>query len=328
MKTSGDFRGWKAAPRPLRRAVSAYAFLAVLALSAGCSTLRIKQEPVINREAFDQNPPGTLAVLPFTNASGVKEANEEARKSFYSALSGLGYEDVEPEEVDSALSRLAVAHQLAPEELPPPLIRGTNLADAILTADVLEVSKFWFIFYSHIKVKMCLELIDSRTGQILYQNKARGINYSISAPMSPGGIVTGAFRTLWHLKTGEMTETFEELSQELVKGFPDTSHVAEGGDYYIRDIKLGLPGDPIRAGQALTLQFYGTPGLRAYFDLGNIVTNIPITEIKPGYYGVRYVIEPGQSAQYCVVTCRLLGGLEPVEAALHQKPFSVGGNGS
>jgi hypothetical protein len=28
------------------------------------------------------------------------------------------------------------------------------------------------------------------------------------------------------------------------------------------------------------------------------------------------------------VACRLLGGLEPVEASLHQKPFSVGGNGS
>jgi len=297
---------------------------AVLGLAAGCRRLTISENPRINRAAFNANPPQSIAVLPFSNSSGVKGADVQAREAFRAAVSALNYRDVEIEKVDSTLAQLAADRQLSPSELPPTLIREADLAEAVLAGEVLKVSKMWFLLYSRLKVRVRLKLIDTRTEKVLYENQARGLNQRFSVPLGPISLVKSTLQTLWDLRGEEIAETMEEFSKKVVKGFPDYPVMAQQGQYYLRNIKFMVPHNPLRPGEALGLIFNGTPGQKAYFDLGGIAKDIPVAEISPGRYGVRYTIQPGQSAPYCVVTCKLAGGGQLLHVTLHRQPFAVG----
>ncbi len=119
--------------------------LYILALSilscAGCSRFEYDEKLTVNKEAFSQRPPRSLAVLPFANAAKVKKANELAREQIYAHLAPLNYQDTELSKVDTTLSNLSVRYQLEPDEVPPPLIRRPGLADAILSGEFAPGSR-------------------------------------------------------------------------------------------------------------------------------------------------------------------------------------------
>ncbi|MCX7013181.1 MAG: hypothetical protein NTW86_11595 [Candidatus Sumerlaeota bacterium] len=306
---------------------TALGLAAAFALS-GCSHMFYRDAPFADQRAFEQNPPRSLAVLPFANDSGVKNADAMARQSFYSAISGHHYQDIELDHVDSTLAQLAAEHRLAPGELPPPVIRQSGLADAILAGQLTAVSKFWFLYYSHIKVRIRLEMIDARTGAVLYRNEARARNAKFAPPLGITDVVTSPFTALWHLRDDEVEQTFKDFFDRVVAGIPDYPEKASHqGAYTLRDVKLRLPRNPLKVGDAIGVEFQGTPGLKAYLDLGAVAQSIPMVEMKPGRYGVRYTIPPGQSSNYCVATCRLVGPKDKVELTVFKEPFSIEGGG-
>lgn len=310
-------------PDTLKRLI----LLALLGLSGpwlgGCTYFYFTENPVTNEELFAAQLPRSLAILPFTNRTKVERAPEFARKAFYASLSGLNYRDVELEQVNGAISEIAAERELSPSELPPPLLRSPEIADAVLTGEVTRISKFYIILYAHISVRANIKLYDTRTQQVIYENQAKGVFMDISAPFSIFGALKTAVTSLWHLRDEEIQETFEELAQRVVAEFPRLSPSVEKDGVFIGDVTLRIPNDPMRPGDEMRLEFLGTPNHQAYFDLGSIQQDIPIAEISPGRYGVAYIIQPGQQADFVVVTCKLIGDGSEVSLTQYRQPFKV-----
>lgn len=301
--------------------------LYILALSilscAGCSRFEYDEKLTVNKEAFSQRPPRSLAVLPFANAAKVKKANELAREQIYAHLAPLNYQDTELSKVDTTLSNLSVRYQLEPDEVPPPLIRRSGLADAILSGNVVSISKRWALFYSHIRVVLDIQLTDSRTNEVIYHNVASGRNSRFTAPTSILDLFSGAWDTILHLRDNEVDETMEDLSEHIAKTFPNPSYAGQE-ELNIRDAKLELPRNPMQPGDILVLEFLGTPDRKALVDIGTIQVNAVVPEVEPGKYQLRYRIPPGTKVDYAVMRLRLLQ--EPdrqVEVTLYNQPFSV-----
>ncbi len=50
---------------------------------------------------------------------------------------------------------------------------------------------------------------------------------------------------------------------------------------------------PLHAGENLDVTLRGTPGARAWFDVGTVVSRVPMRETAPGVYTGRFTIDPG-----------------------------------
>lgn len=295
----------------------------LLILLGGCAKFQYSENVTIDQEAFASNPPRSLAMVPFSNASGVENADELARRGLYSSLAGHRYQDVELSRIDSVVSDLANQYNLEPDEIPPPLIRRAGLADAVLTGHVQQVSKRWALIYSAINVVCNLELVDTRTNRTIYKNTARGRNQRFTAPLSILTLFTGALDTFQILRSEEVDETFEELAQRVAKTFPDPAH---SGDQTlsIREPSLSLPRNPLAPGDEISIQFEGTAGREAQADIGSIQQNVRMPEIEPGLYRLRYRIPTGTRVDYATVRLRLRQAPDrQAELQLYNMPFSV-----
>ncbi len=307
----------------MSRCIFALLFAVVLVVS-GCSKFDYSEHPVINKQALAANPPKSLAILPFSNASGVANANEVARRDLYAQLSGLGYTDVELSRVDQALSQLAVEYQLDPDEIPPPLIRRSGLADAVLSGQVESVTKRWALLYSHIRVAMQLQVIDARTNTTLYSNRAIGINQRFTAPTSLLGILTGAWNTLRHLRSSEIDQTLDLFAKKVAASFPNPSTVSGEGGLYLRDVILSLPRQTVKPGDEILLEFDGTPGQLGYMDIDEYVHAVRVPELEPGRYRLLYRIPTGPGLPRAMVRVRLAQAQgRQVEVSLYNKVFSI-----
>jgi len=310
---------------------TALAALALCAALGGYSRMVYDEEVVISSRNMKKYHPRTLGFLPLRNATKIETANRELRKALYSEIAHLNYDDVDLNEIDAALSDLAIDHSLRMSDLPPTLIREQRLADAMLTGEVVKVSRVWFLLYSHIRVVLQLKLVDWDTQELLYSCEASGRNYQISVPFImtfPLGMfdwAKGGFSTIWHLREEEMIKTFELFAKRVVENFPSGSHVAKESRLAIHNIQLNIPRSPMLAGDELKLVFQGSPGCRASFKMGSIAQNIPMVEMRPGYYGVKYAIPRGASATYCIVVCKLESDEDTLEVPLPEQPFAVDG---
>ena len=101
--------------RARRRSLLVFSFTILLFLP-GC-LFTFKTNPRIQNVAFRENPPETVAVLPFTNQSNAPETTELARSFFYNALASKSYTDIELSRVDAILAQLALEEGKNPLEL-------------------------------------------------------------------------------------------------------------------------------------------------------------------------------------------------------------------
>ncbi|MBN1868888.1 hypothetical protein JW916_16540 [Candidatus Sumerlaeota bacterium] len=294
------------------RGLLALALFAALCLAlSGCSYYTLSQDPTLDTEAFRSNPPASLAVMPVRDdtshsprGKNGRRLDEAARRVLYTALSTLHYRDVELTAVDEAIASRSLTLNLQPLDLPPAAFENSDLADALLYARVRKRSKFWLFIYSHVRLGMDLRMIDSRTGQEIYSNRATIHNRRVSLPVSIGGIVESLFLTLWHLRDSEIDNSLEEFGRRLARDFPDPR---PSSSLYVAidDVFVAPSKAVLRAGDRIDVEVRGTPNQVASYDIGRDVVGQPLEEKAPGVYIGTYQVKPGDLCETGIVRATL-----------------------
>ena len=279
--------------------------IAVCALITGC-TFSFKTNPEISREAFQENPPVKLAVLPFVNETSSEDAPELARTFFYNALAGQNYEDIEMSKVDEVISSLAVETGTNPLEINPDVLAQKLGADGLFYGTVEQASTFYMVFYAHYSVRLNLRLYDASRKKYIFKDDITARNRNFAPPSSPLGIVTSLLQNIWHLRKSEKVETYERLSRRAVENIPSPASLEGNKIRFIREIDVMIPSRNLTAGDVINVTIKGESGARAFFDIGKLKTNIAAEETEPGIYHGKYTIAENDNLKYGVVQGRLI----------------------
>jgi len=147
-------------------------FLLMLFL-AGCAS---RQETAVTRAVhpdYQSMAPSTVAVLPFDNMSTDLDATPLIRPIVAERLRCRGYEVPDLEWTDQILqeSGVMVSHDVRSfTALELGRMLGT---DAVMFGMVTDFTTKYAVVYASVAVQLRLELVDCRSGQILWQNEQR-----------------------------------------------------------------------------------------------------------------------------------------------------------
>ncbi len=294
----------------------------LLFLLTGC-LYTFNTNPRIQSEAFQENPPIKVAILPFVNKTNSPGAGKLARSAFFNELAGKRYEDVEITRVDDVLAQVAIETGENPLELASEFLAEKLGADALFYGSVDDVSKFYIILYSHQKVCLTVRLYDVRRKAFIFSDTVAAYNRTIAPAASPLGLVTSCIETLWHLRKSEKIQTFERLARRLVKEIPEPDISPMHRPNLLKTIEVRVPSPTLKANDAVDVMITGAPQMTATFDIGNMRRFIPMAEIKPGIYRGRYRIKKGDNLDYALIRGHLTGKTTTYEKINYRYSFRI-----
>ena len=147
-------------------------------LLAGCGTVDLE----IRQGYTNSNmQPRSVAILPFTLEEPDPEEvspHELFRTCFYNYFSYLGYVDLPLKTVDQKLSRAGLTDSNKILELSPEKLRRILGVDAVIRGRVLSASNFTGGIHAETSIKAKIDMLDLRTGDILWETEHKEMIYS------------------------------------------------------------------------------------------------------------------------------------------------------
>lgn len=188
-------------------------------LLTACSAKKPIANQELHRALATDDPPRSVAVLPFSDRSRTEGLAEMVRTSFYSHLSALPYKDIELDEVDARLKE----HDLnSPEGIPPTAVKllGRILAaDAVVFGEVTEFDRVFAGLYSQLSVGAAITIYDTRSGRKLWQDEYVARFHEGGLPLDIISIPLIGMRSGLNLRTAVKLRAVDELCRELIGGF-------------------------------------------------------------------------------------------------------------
>ncbi len=252
--------------------------------------------------AMSENPPRTVAVLPFENLTQKEEAFEIVRKSFYNHFSSLNFVDREIFKVDDILKREGLD---TPEKIkatkPQDLGKLFNV-DAIIYGEITHYDRLYLALYSQVTVGARLKMVDTKTGKPLWsaEDKASKRTGGISA--SPVGLVLTAISTALIMRKIELLRSSDDLFRDLVKTIPNPTLAAALKPPKITILVQDAVGVPKKLGDVIKVAMEGDSNMRASFDIGIFKKGIPMEEVETGSYVGEYKVMPADNVEEAIIT--------------------------
>ncbi|KMP10722.1 hypothetical protein UZ36_06775 [Candidatus Nitromaritima sp. SCGC AAA799-C22] len=259
---------------------------------SGCGTANVQVYQYV-----EKNPdyPRSVAVLPFSfdpEISEGKRPHRILREVFFNFFSYLGYTDLPLDQVN---------HRLTPS-----LKAGTNLADiphdrlgkilgtdAAIRGHVINATNFTAGVYAETSIKARIEMIDLRSGEVLWETEHTELNYS--------SIVTPAVVDIIkeQMENFEVKEAYykaaESFAIKVLRKIPDPASLRENDVHLPRivSIETNIRGNnKLKTDDLIYVTLQGEPNQKAHFDIGSFKSHLPMKEISPGLYTGSYRIKP------------------------------------
>jgi hypothetical protein len=278
----------------------------------GCGT--------VDMEISQNNPntsmqPRSVAILPFTLQESVHEKispHELFRTCFFNYFSFLGYVDMPLETIDLKLSKAKLTDSKKILELNPRKLREILGVDAVIRGQVLSAYNFTGGIHAETSIKAKIDMLDLRTGDILWETEHTESTYS--GILSPT-IVEIIQDQMDNVKVHQAYfKTAEIFSIGLMKEIPDPAEkwTKEIRLPKITNIETNLkPSLKLKPSDRIYVNLKGDPGLTGSFGIGSWKSNIPLKEIVPGLYTGSYTIKPSDdvSSSLIVGTLKNKNGL-------------------
>ncbi len=258
----------------------------------GCGTvdLEIRQ----NNTNISMQP-RSVAILPFTLEEPVHEdvsPHELFRACFYNYFSFLGYVDLPLDTINEKLSQAGLTDNKKILELSPEKLREILEVDAVIRGRVLSANNFTGGIHAETSIKAKIDMLDLRTGDILWETEHKESTYS--GILSPT-IVEIIQDQMDNVKVHQAYyKTAEIFSISMMKEIPDP---ADSWTEKIRlpkitSIETNLkPSLKLKPDDRIYVNLKGDPGLTGYFGIGSWKSDIPLKEIVPGLYTGSYTIK-------------------------------------
>ena len=267
--------------------------LLLCALVAGCGTANVHVYQYIEKGAAY---PRTVAVLPFSFDPEIAEGKRPhriLREVFFNFFSYLGYTDLPLATVDHKLARSAQAGT-NPADIPYDQLRKILGTDAVIRGHLIDATNFSIGIYAETSIRAKLEMIDLRSGKVLWEVEHTELNNS--------SIVTPALVDIIkdQIENFEVKKAYYKASEsfaiKVLRGVPDPASMRQDEIQLPRivSIETNIRGNnKLEVGDLIYVTLQGEPGLTAYFDIGSFKSRVPMKEISPGLYTGSYRIKAG-----------------------------------
>lgn len=300
------------------RSMRLFSVLLVLsALIQGClvSTQDIAISPEI-RSAFEgtykvepylkDHMPRTVAVLPFIDKSGSKEGATVVRKGFFNHFSSLAYKDMELYRVDRLLMKEGLSDPVEINKKTPQEIGKILGVDGVIYGDISNFDKLFAGLYSQVSVGAEVRMYDSKSGHFLWSGKHVARIHEGGISTTPVGIIATLIATSMNVRDIQLLRACDDLFRDMVKTVPQPTVAEALRPPVISLLTHDAKGKPRKAGTEIKVVVQGTPGLQAFFDLGDYKKGIDMKEVEPGGYLGTYRVVPGDNIKDAIITGHLV----------------------
>ena len=188
-----------------------------------------------------ENPPRTVAVLPFRsqigegrvegsqdlfNALSKKDPNlpevigERMRRAFFGQFAQLEFDHVKISRIDRTLRKEGLDTRDSMKSVPPQRWGELLGAEAVVIGEVTHFDYYYAFLYSQLAVGLSLEMIDTRTGETLWKVNDARRDHSIRVVYDPIALVVGLFQVGFSMRPINMMRAMDEICRELVGTIP------------------------------------------------------------------------------------------------------------
>jgi len=227
-------------------------FLIALGLIASCTPIKTKtplerlyeldpKGKIYISPVLKENPPKTVALLPFRSLTGEgriegsqsffnfltlrKELHpehlaERMRQSFFGQFSQLEFEHIKLSRVDRILKRENLDSWEAIRSIPPQRLGELLGADALVFGEVTHFDYYYAFLYSQLAVGLSMEMIDARSGEILWRVHDARRDHNVRVVYDPLAVAVGLFQVGFALRPINMMRAMDEICRELVGTIP------------------------------------------------------------------------------------------------------------
>jgi len=257
----------------------------------------IPPEDLFAAPDFAKRAPRNVAILPPDNATEDTEASEIVRRLFYGNFSPLPFRDVEPALVDRALEEDAGA-SLAD-------LSKKLGADGFIKGKVLRFERSYYGVYANIYAEVEFELIDAKSGDVLWKVKAEEDNQNVSLSLSPLGIAVGMAGNAFEVSRLALLNTANKACRRAAASIPVPQTM--GRRPRIEELLHNGVGKILKSGDKLQVAVRGTPGLEAWFSAPGVRKDVQMVEdsADTGAYSGNLLIPDGLEISGVVLEARL-----------------------
>jgi hypothetical protein len=219
-----------------------------------CSCTPVRTKNVVDRvyeldpqgkifvsQTLMENPPQTVAVLPFRTriGEGRVEGSEELfhflsrkdpsqpesigermRRAFFGQFAQLEFDHVKISRIDRTLQREGLDTWEKMKSLS--LQRWGELlkTDAVIFGEVTHFDYYYAFLYSQLAVGLSLEMKDTKTGEILWRAHDARRDHTVRIVYDPIALVVGLFQVGFSMRPINMMRAMDEICRELVGTIP------------------------------------------------------------------------------------------------------------
>ncbi|HQB29582.1 MAG TPA: DUF799 family lipoprotein [Syntrophales bacterium] len=251
---------------------------------------------------MEKHPPRSVAIVPFVDQSGSREGFEIVRKCFYNHLSSLPFRDMELSRVNHLLQKAGLTD---PEEIRKKGARelGKILSvDAVVFGTISNFDKLFAVIYSQVSVGAQIEMYDTKTGNFLWSGEHTVRSHSGGISTTPVGIIATIVATAMNVRDIQLLRACDDLFRDMVKTIPTPKLAEVAQPPVITFLAQDTKGLPKKAGDEVKVVMKGSPGLRAWFGIGDYRKGIDMKEVEEGGYLGVYRVVPGDNVAGAVVT--------------------------
>ena len=270
------------------------AALALVALiSTSCGKVRVD---VHHETGKNWNYPETVAVLPFSYDSAIKDGNYTRsilRKVFLNYFSYLGYNDLPLDTVDLKLEPV-IKTGVAINDISNGQLMKILGVDAVIRGHIINSTNFTAGIYAETSIEAKLEMIDLRTNEVLWDTEhmeldSSGIGTLSLVDMIEDQTINSETGVAYH-------QVAESFALKVLAKIPDPASLRHNEIRLprIESVEANIKGNnKLQPNDLVYVSMEGEPALTGHFDIGSFKTGVPMKEISPGLYTGSYRIQKG-----------------------------------
>jgi hypothetical protein len=188
-----------------------------------------------------ENPPRTVAVLPFRSQIGEgrvegseelfnflsrkdpsqpESVGERMRRAFFGQFAQLEFDHVKISRIDRTLQREGLNTWEKMETFPLQSLGELLGADAVIVGQVTHFDYYYAFLYSQLAVGLSLEMRDTKTGEILWRVHDARRDHTVRIVYDPIALAVGLFQVGFSMRPINMMRAMDEICRELVGTIP------------------------------------------------------------------------------------------------------------
>ena len=166
------------------------------------------------------HPPQTVAVLPFLNKTGKKEAFDIVRQSFHGHFSTLKYTPVPLFKVDQVLRQADLDTPEKVAQTPPQKLREILHTDAIIRGEITNFDRIYAGVYSQVAVGAEVQMIEGKSGKELWWAKDVSRKHARRRVYHTRGADFNRSEHALNMREIELLRSSDDLFRDMVKTIP------------------------------------------------------------------------------------------------------------